>query len=120
MREMNLQLPTKPAMTYTDCYRLVFVFQSFNFQFATHFLSVRATVRHTLLQFLVFALACANCKCVWLRAGISTLCFLSIVSVPLYSVKLSGTCLQIFVGFLLAKLFSPTFHFSVCRVLFRW
>ena len=36
---MNLQLPTKPAMTYTDCYRLVFVFSHFIFNVLHIFVS---------------------------------------------------------------------------------
>ena len=38
MRVVNLQLPTKPAMTYTDCYQLGFnfsVIELLHFQFST-------------------------------------------------------------------------------------
>lgn len=86
----------KPTMTYTDCYRLVFNFQSFYFQFAVHFLSVRAMARHTLLQFSVFVLAGANCKCVWLLGWH----FYSLFSINCFSSSLLGKT----VWYLLAKI----------------
>ena len=101
-------------------YRLMFIhFIHVFFQFDTFFLS---DVRWQDILFCNFWLQCwivriANVYGFWV--GIITLYFQSIVSVPLYSVKLSGIYSQKSVGFLLVKLFSPMFHFFVYKVQFR-
>jgi len=86
----------KPAMTYTNCYRLVLILSVILHTICYTFLSVRALARHTLLQFWVFALACANCKCVWLLGWH----FYSLFSISCFSSSLLGKT----VWYLLAKI----------------
>lgn len=101
-------------------YRLVFIhFCHFLFQFATLFWSVADWQDILFCNFWSLRWLVRIANVYGFRAGISILYFLSVVSVPLCSVKLSGIYSQKFVGFLLAKLFSLMFHFSVCKAQFR-
>ena len=133
MRATNVEFTTAPAIKFNTCYLLGFVltfiellfFQFYHLPDFVFRVGKKAMEnRQALLQFLVIALACANCRCAWLCALLFLIpaliyffnyfLFMFINLIVIFSIS----SILVYKNYFLPKYNSTTNHLNYLRLLF--